>query len=158
MDSTKETRGEVVEFLEKVGLCGRWPQACSTMFFTTPKDVTSERPTALMPTMMRCWEVVRAPEVAKRQHKYRIEWDATDGRSGGAERTVWEILLEMERFQNAGERNQRTLVLDLAKAFDRRSVFQLCGFGRRISNFEGGFACVMRLEHQRRVQLVLWSC
>ena len=42
-----------------------------------------------MPTMIR-WEALRAPEVAQWQCKYRIEWDATDGRNGGAERTVWE--------------------------------------------------------------------
>ena len=28
----------------------------------------------------------------------RIDWDASDGRHGGAQRTVWEILMEMERF------------------------------------------------------------
>ena len=26
LDLTKETRGEVVEFMEKVKQCGRWPQ------------------------------------------------------------------------------------------------------------------------------------
>ena len=26
LDLTRETRGEVVEFLEKVGHCGKWPQ------------------------------------------------------------------------------------------------------------------------------------
>ena len=31
-----------------------------------------------------------APEVAKWQQKYRVQWDATDGRNGGAQRTVWE--------------------------------------------------------------------
>ena len=30
--------------------------------------------------------------------------DATDGRNGGAQRTVWEVLMEMERFKyRAGE-------------------------------------------------------
>ena len=74
---------------------GKWlQQACTTMcFFLAPKHVTSERPIALMLT-----EVLRALEVAKCQYTYRIEWDATDGRSGGAERTVWVIFLDMERF------------------------------------------------------------
>ena len=32
---------------------GRWPQqACTTMFFLIPKNVTSERPFALMPTLV----------------------------------------------------------------------------------------------------------
>ena len=80
LDLTRETGGEVVE----------WPQqSCTTMFFLIPKNVTSEGPIALMPTMIR-WEALRAPEVAQWQCKYRIEWDATDGRNGGAERTVWE--------------------------------------------------------------------
>ena len=42
-----------------------WPQqACPTMFFLIPKNVTSERPIAPMPTLTRWWEAVRAPEVA----------------------------------------------------------------------------------------------
>ena len=47
LDLTKETRGEIVDFLEKVEQ--RWPQqACTTMFFLIPKNVTSARPIALM--------------------------------------------------------------------------------------------------------------
>ena len=49
---TKETRREIVEFLEKVEQSGKWPQqACTTMFFLIPKNVTSERPITLMPTL-----------------------------------------------------------------------------------------------------------
>ena len=58
-----------------------------------PKNVTSERSIALMPTLIRWWEVLRAPEVAKWQQKYRAEWDASDGRNGGAQRTVWEVFV-----------------------------------------------------------------
>ena len=66
LDLTKGTRGEIVEFLEKVEQSGKWPQqACTTMFFLIPKNVTSERPIALMPTLNRRWEALRAPEVAK---------------------------------------------------------------------------------------------
>ena len=50
---------------------------------------------ALMPTLIRWWEALREPEVTKWQLKYRVEWDATDGRNGGAQQTVWEILMEM---------------------------------------------------------------
>ena len=67
------------------------------MFFLIPKNVTSERPIALMPTSIRWWEALRAPEVAKWLLKYRVDWDAKDGRNGGAQQTVWEILMEMER-------------------------------------------------------------
>ena len=51
-----------------------------------------------MPTLIRWWEVLRAPEVATWQQKHRVGWDVTDGRNGGAQRTVWGVLLmEMER-------------------------------------------------------------
>ena len=42
--------------------------------------------------------------MAKWQKKYRVDWDATDGRNGGAQQTVWEILLEMERFNGKAKR------------------------------------------------------
>ena len=81
LDLTKETRGAVVDFLEKVEHCWRWPpQACTTMFFLIPKNVMSDRPIALVPTLIRWWEAMRAPEVAKWQQRYRIDGDATDGR------------------------------------------------------------------------------
>ena len=42
-----------MEFLEKVEQSGKWPQqACTTMFFLILKNVTSERPVALMPTLI----------------------------------------------------------------------------------------------------------
>ena len=88
-----------MEFLKKVEQSGKWPQqACTTMFFLTPKNVTSERPIALMITLIRLWEALRAPEVGKWQQKYRVDWDATDGRNGHAQQTVSNKLMEMERF------------------------------------------------------------
>ena len=36
----------------------------------------------------------------KRKGRPRVGWDATDGRNGGAERTAWETLLEVERFDH----------------------------------------------------------
>ena len=86
--------------------------------------------------MIRWWEALRAPEVVKWQQTYRIDWDATDGRSGGAQRTVWEVLMEMESFHGqAGEEEPKAVVLvsDLAKALE--SVFQWCWPGRRIFSF-----------------------
>ena len=54
LDLTRETRKEIVELREKVEQSGKWPQqACTTMFFLIPKNVTSERPIALMPTLIR---------------------------------------------------------------------------------------------------------
>ena len=59
------------------------------MFFLILKNATSERPIALMPTLIRWWEALRAPEVAKWQQKHLDDWDATDDRNGGAQQTVW---------------------------------------------------------------------
>ena len=51
LNLTKETRGEIVEL--KVEQSGKWPQqACTAMFFLIPKNVTSEWPIALMPTLV----------------------------------------------------------------------------------------------------------
>ena len=76
LDLTKETRGEIVKFPEKVEQSGKWPQqACTTMIFLIPKNGTSERPIALLPTLIRWWEALRAPEVAKWQQKCRVDWD-----------------------------------------------------------------------------------
>ena len=73
-DFTQETTGTIVELLEKVEQRGRWPeQSCTTMLFLISKNVTNERPIALMPTLIRWWEALRAPEVAKWQEKYRVK-------------------------------------------------------------------------------------
>ena len=54
-------------------------------------------------------EALRAPEVLRWQHKYRVDWDATDGRNGGAAHTVWEVLLDKGRFKyQAGEKRARS--------------------------------------------------
>ena len=78
-----------------------------------------------MPTLIRWWEALRAPEVAKWQQKYRVDWDATDGRNGGAQQTVWEIFDGNGKiYGKAKEEDQGAvaLVLDLAKAFERVSL------------------------------------
>ena len=51
LDVTEGTSGEIVELLKKVEQSGKWPQkACTRMFFQIPKNITSERPIALVPT------------------------------------------------------------------------------------------------------------
>ena len=146
-----------MEFLENVVQTGKWPQqACTTMFFLIPKNVTSERPIALMPMLIRWLEALRAPEVAKWQQKYRVDWDARDGRNGGAQQTVWEILVEMERFDvktKEGDQGAVASVLDLAKAFERVSLSVVWAwathfsFPRKILRVLCGY-----FEHQRREQ------
>ena len=67
------TKLEIVEFLEKVEQSGKWPQqACTTMFFLIPKNVTSERPIVLKPTLIRWWEAfesTRSGEVAAEESR-----------------------------------------------------------------------------------------
>ena len=84
LDLTRETRGDVVEFLEKVELA----QRCSSW---SPKNVTSERQIALLPTLIHWWQTLRAPEVAKWQQKYRVDWEELSEQ--------WEMLMEMDRFK-----------------------------------------------------------
>ena len=68
---------------------------------------TTSLPIALMPTL-----TPRATEVGKWQQTYRVDWDATDDRNGRAPHTVWEMLLEMERFKyRAGEEDLGAVAL-----------------------------------------------
>ena len=77
LDLSIGTRKERVIFLEKV-----WTVATAglhdSVLLDTKKNVASERPTALLPTVIR-WE-----EEWKGRHG--VKWDATDGPNGGAER------------------------------------------------------------------------
>ena len=80
--------------------------------------------------------------MAKWQQKYRVDWGATDGRSGRAKQTVWEILLEMERVDGKAKEEDPgalALVLDLFRAGQSS-----CGVGL-------GVLCGY-FEHQRRVR------
>ena len=111
----------------------------------------TERPIPLLPTLIRWWQGLRAPEVSRWQERHRFGWDAADGRHGGAERTVWKhSLIDMERFEcRAGEKDQGaiTLVLELAEAFELVSLEMVCGV--RSSD---AFVLCGYCENQRRVQ------
>ena len=94
--------------------------------------------------------------MAKWQQKYRADWDATDGRNGGAQRTVWDIFMETKRFNGyAKEEDQGAvaLVLGLAKAFERASLPVVwawathSSFPRKILRVLCGY-----FEYQRMVQ------
>ena len=87
-------------------------------------------PVALMPTLIRWWEALRAPEVAKWQQQYRVDWDATDGRNGGAQRTVWEVLMEMERPKWKGKSTRsRSCGLGPRPSEGTRAGQPSCGLG-----------------------------
>ena len=93
--------------------------------FLDSEECHERLPSALVPSMIRWWEALGAPEVATWHQKYRVDWGATDDRNGGAQRTVWEIVMEMERFKyRAGEEDLEAVALvpDLAKACERVSL------------------------------------
>ena len=89
---TRETIGEVVEFVEKGEQCGRLPQhACTTMFCLIPKDVTSLASHCAYVydgLLVGSLAIARGCEMAT---KNRSERDAADERNGGAERMAQEI-------------------------------------------------------------------
>ena len=93
--------------------------------------------------------------MAKWQLKYRVDWDAADGSDGGAQQTVWEILMEMFKYRAAEEdRGAVTLVLDLAKVFERVSLPVVWAWA---THFSFPRKILLRVlcgyfEHQRRVQ------
>ena len=94
--------------------------------------------------------------MAKLQQTYRVDWDATDGRNGGAQQTVWEIMMEMEKFnEQAKEEDQVAvaLVLDLAKAFERVSFPVVWAWATHFS-FPRNILRVLcgYFDRQRRVQ------
>ena len=146
-----------MEFLEKVE--GELQMAATILHHDVlldAKDVTSERPIAVMPTLIRLWEASRAPEVAKWQQKYRVDWDATDGRNGGAQQTAWEILMEMDSFYGKAKEEDQgavALVLDLAMAFERVSYPVAWAWATHFS-FPKKILRVLCVyfEQQRRVQ------
>ena len=101
-----------------------------------------------MPTL----ESLRAPEVAKWQQKYLVDWDATDGRNGGVQRTA------LGNSDVGGEvqmpsRRRRSGSSGLAKAFERVSLPVVWAFATHFS-FPGKILRVLcgYFEHQRRVQ------
>ena len=106
--------------------------------------------------LIRWWEALRAPKVAKWQQKYRVDWDATDGRNGGAQQTVWRMLMEMERFNyRSGEEDLGAvaLLLELAKAFERVSLALVSAWATHFSLPRKMLPVLCGyLEHQRRVQ------
>ena len=94
--------------------------------------------------------------MAKWQHKCRVDWDATDGRNGGAQRTAREVSTEKERFNGrakAEDRGAVALVLDLAQAFEGVSLPVVWAWATHFS-FHRKILRVLceYFEHLRRVQ------
>ena len=93
--------------------------------------------------------------MAKWQQKYRVDWGAIDGRTWRAQRTVWEILMEKERFKRRAQEEDQgvvALVLDWRRP-SSGSVFLWCGPGLRtsVSQQRSRECCAVFHEHPRRV-------
>ena len=73
----------MIDTVTKVEERGPWPeQASTTMFLLILKNVTSERPTALLPTLSWWWRWLRAPMVQEWMSKKK----QYVGRNGGSQR------------------------------------------------------------------------
>ena len=155
-----------MEILDKVEQSGKWPQrACTTMFFLIPKNVRSEMPIAHMPTLIRWWKALRAPEVVKWQQTYRVEWDATDDRNGGAQRTEREKIKELWPWSWTCRRPSSEAA-SLWSGFGRRtsaSQGRYCGCFVGISSTRGECSSkIVRQSHCKLTKAILpgskWSC
>ena len=115
--------------LQKVEMAGKWPtNANTTPFFLIPKSVTSERPIALLPTLVSWWEWLRHPSAVEWKSRFSITWDACSKYVGGAYRAGWESLFGMESMDlNCWQQSKRaaTLVVDRAKDF-KKSAIKCC--------------------------------
>ena len=98
--------------------------------------------------------------MAKWQLKYRVDWDATDGRNEGAQQTVWEILMPMEGFDGKakeGEQGAVVLVLDLAKAFESQPPCGV-GLGNALQLPQEGLPSVVRILRAPETSAVRRMC
>ena len=109
--------------------------------FQDSEHVTSERPIALVLAMIRWWEALRVPEIAK-WHQKKIELRGMP-RKGVMEefhalsgRLCWRWHVMHEK--GIEERQHWFL---LWRQLSIGSVFQLCGLGRRSSSFRGICVC-----------------
>ena len=124
-DLLKGTRGEIVKFLKKWNSVGDGRNKPARRCFPDCEDLCEPTPCRASAHHDSLVGVAGGPRCRDGRERRRVGWDASDGRNGGAERAVWETLLEMETFDyRAGETDQGaiTLVLDLAAAFERVSL------------------------------------
>ena len=142
-------------------------QRCS---FVNPKNVTSERPIVLMPTLIRWCEASRAPEVAKWQQKYRVDWDAFDDPNGGAQQTVyqkegwmpknrwWVMIARMENYLNKNDCLKLDIEeLELLMGPEDSEVdlrYTLMNASRRAAGFSRYFARKRKVSTQLQAKCV----
>ena len=105
-------------------IAGVWPANASTTFLLLiPTSTTSARPIALLPTLIRWWEWLRASAVVEWNERHTVTGDACSEYVGGCGkdgRRCWnwkQWTLRAERRQNG--KGATALVVDLAKAFEK---------------------------------------
>ena len=54
LDHTDECCERLLSMLDEMEMAGKWPtNASTTLYFLMPKSITSERPIALLPTLVK---------------------------------------------------------------------------------------------------------
>ena len=107
---------------------------CSSLF----RRIEADCAYADVGTLVGSFGSVRGGEVAQ---KYPVDWDATDGRNGGAQQRVWEILMEIE----GSMARQKKRIKELEPWFwiwrrhPSGSVFLWSGLGQRTSASQGRY-------------------
>ena len=124
-DLPKESRGEVVKFLQKVEQCGKWPQqACMHDYVFLDPEERHER--ALHRASLLCGQMVGVAACARGEEttrRHRVDWDVTEKRNGSAEGIAREWLLEVDLMtEQVKWTRERSRMLDLAKTFERVSL------------------------------------
>ena len=59
-------------FVARVDVAGSQCKPPRFFFLLSPKNVTSERPSAFLPSQIRWWESLRAPDVQERKKRSRV--------------------------------------------------------------------------------------
>ena len=87
---------------------------------------------------------MRALEVSRWQQRHRDGWDAPDVRNGGAERIMWETLVEWKgsTAEQARKNHERSHWCSSLRA---RQLPSCVGFGSAFRFFHEDYACAVRV-------------
>ena len=125
-----ETLQGLAETLNVIEQSGSWPQAASTsLIHLIPKTVAGTRPIGLLPTVVRIYERIRRPVVARWRESNAKQYNwMTGGRS--AVRAVWAQTVQDEAAVAQGKVSVSAL-LDLEKAFECVRLDRIWGLARK---------------------------
>ena len=104
--------------VREVEMAEVWPANASiTLFLLIPESTTSARPIALLPTLIRWWEWLRASAVVEWNGRHTVTGDACSEYVGLLELETMDLEGGEERRQNG--KGATALVVELAKAFEK---------------------------------------